>query len=177
MEKKTIEQYIINKINELSGQFPKISFYYGYDELGNQYIIDVKPTTEYNNDEYKLAEGEFVLEFISSFPDDEVLFISNNKYISITNQVYYKPSVYGQVSYSNILSKPSFQILITNKGIFNNSYIVMPFLINPAPFQSWLPIEIPNPILFKDVLKEFIKSNNSNKEALIIGESKYALAA
>ena len=87
------KKFIIQEIEKLSKKFPQISFKYGFDKMGKQHLIEVEPDTEYKNPEYMEAEFDVIDTFIYKFPEDEILFISNNKYIHIERVVYVKNGV------------------------------------------------------------------------------------
>lgn len=85
-----IKKFIIQEIEKVSEKFNQISFKYGFDKVGKQHIIEVEPNTEFKNPEYMEAEYCFVDAFMNKFPDDDILFISNNKFITIEKVVYVK---------------------------------------------------------------------------------------
>lgn len=90
--KEQVKQFIIREIETLSEMFPYVSFKYGFDKVGKQHLVEVEPETEYRNEKFMEKEFDVVDEFIARFPMEEILFISNNKYINIENIVYVKES-------------------------------------------------------------------------------------
>ncbi len=91
--KNEIKNFIIEQIKYLSGIFYNISFKYGYDDLTGQNIVEVDPESEYKSENYMLAEANIIEEFISRFPNDELLFVSNDKYIKVKEPIFAKEAL------------------------------------------------------------------------------------
>lgn len=162
--KEEISKFIKQRINQLAEQFPLISFTYGFDKVGTQHIIEIEPDKEYKNEAYMLAEFDFVQDFITMFPYDEILFISNDPYIKIEKIIYAKKSEI-RVDYFECANE-----LLASDEIIN------------APFNSseinWCLSIDENSINIEDFLLE--NSQNCNISArgiLSLGEFSYALAA
>ena len=187
--RKLIEKFVIEKINSLSAEFPNISFTYGYDSIGKQHIVAIEPYSEYKNDGYSLAEFNVVDEFINQFPEDEIVFISNNKHIKIINKVYVKES-YSFEGLTN-LSKEMFNMEV-------GAFLFNPYLSKSLEIyqQEIFSIHLPftNGIYVPTILDNFIVINSElhsnrllftvdNELNIIghmeqaIGENNYAMAA
>jgi hypothetical protein len=88
-----IQNFIINEIDKLSNQFPFMSFRYGFDKMGIQHIINVEPSSEFKNEAYMNAELSFQCAFIELFPAEDLLFVSNDKYIQLERVIYVRNRV------------------------------------------------------------------------------------
>ena len=84
------QDLVIQGIETLSAMFSHISFKYGFDSTSNQHIIEIQPVSAYQTDDYIEAESGVILNFIRQFPDEGILFISNNTYIQVTDPIYIK---------------------------------------------------------------------------------------
>lgn len=70
-----------------------MSFEYGFDITSHQHLIDVKPNSAYKSKAYMQEEFNVICNFMNRFPNDEVLFISDDKYIKIENPIYVKNGI------------------------------------------------------------------------------------
>ncbi|QRR02412.1 hypothetical protein [Dyadobacter sandarakinus] len=82
------QSLVIELIDELYAADNSMSFQYAFDALSNQHIIDVAPSRVFKEAEYMLAEVKATKKFISNFPDEGILFVSNDPYIKVENPVY-----------------------------------------------------------------------------------------
>jgi hypothetical protein len=105
--KEEVKNFVIEKIEELAILFPEISFKYGYDTISGQHIVDIEPNTQYYNEKYMLAEYDVVSLFSQKFPTDQLLFISNDKFIKVTNPIYTKCNAKVELAKSITSIKPS----------------------------------------------------------------------
>lgn len=160
---EAIKKFIIQEIEKLSEKFPQISFKYGFDKMGKQHLIEVEPDTEYKNPEYMEAEFDVIDAFIFKFPDDEILFISNNKYIHIERVVYIKEGVI-QVT----------DDLIGKSYVFQNEFVInAPFSFEEntiTSLKNQITICAPLPVNKNNFVET--ESNNS-----LVNENNYAMAA
>ncbi len=75
-----IQHQVISLVKGLSARFPSLSFTYGYDVAAGQHLVDVDPTDMYKSDEYMLAEADVYDAWDAAFPDEDLVFVSNNPY-------------------------------------------------------------------------------------------------
>lgn len=162
--KEEIKKFIIKEIQKLSEKFPHVSFKYGFDKLGAQHLIEVEPETAYKTEEYMDAEFDIVDQFICKFPEDEILFISNNKYIKIEKVVYVKES--------KILVKQN--ALGFAEICAANDMIFAPLnLIGYAIGSPMNEINIVNPLIKNPNNNNFTLNNSQ----LVLGDPNLAMAA
>ena len=84
----TAKDFIIDRLNNLSTIFTDIKFRY---EIRNEYnhIIEVTPFHQYQeNKDYLKAEADFENEFESSFPEDQIIFVSEDSLTQVKNVQY-----------------------------------------------------------------------------------------
>ena len=132
--KEKIKKFLIKQIDILSQKFPEVTFKYGFDETGTQHIIDVEPDTQFKNEEYMNAEFDCVDAFIYEFPEDELLFISNNKYIKIVSPVYIKQ---GAVNVGGELVSRG-EIVLANTGLVSTAIDVLKYF----SVSNFLDVEV-----------------------------------
>lgn len=120
------KDYIISNLNSLIKLFPHIKLRYEYDSIFNNHIIEVSPSSFYNDNEvFSINEAEFYNIFGNKFPDESIVFISNDDVIEINNITYtaigdhYFPAEYLNVSELNHLFKSS---LIADNTKFSFSF-------------------------------------------------------
>lgn len=163
--KEKIRKFIINQIDKIFEKFPEISFKYGFDNMGTQHLIEVEPDTLFKNQEYMDAEYEFVDAFINEFPAEDLLFISNNKYIKVIIPIYVK---------EGLINVASDLVLVGENIKSNEQLISAPFTIMGGYiFSTFGSVEIINPL---------IENENNNieiyeKSDLSSDNCNYALAA
>lgn len=76
-------------LNSVNSKFPSIKFRCEFNPISNTYIIEVKPLTEFdNNEEYSELEYDFTRNFEEQFPKAMLLFISDNSLNKITNAFF-----------------------------------------------------------------------------------------
>jgi hypothetical protein len=81
--------YIKNQLNRLIEEFPQLKISYEFDEIDNSHIIEVLPSKEYNeNIHYSKSETEIIIDFISKYPYEEIVFITENSLIKISKPFY-----------------------------------------------------------------------------------------
>ncbi len=84
-----VKDYIINQVNELSICFPTIKVSYYIDEFSNSNYIKILPSNEYDtNENYQKFETDFIINFIDKFPYEEIVFISENSLINLSEPLY-----------------------------------------------------------------------------------------
>ncbi|TYQ00421.1 hypothetical protein C7447_1011035 [Tenacibaculum adriaticum] len=80
--------FLKNKLEELYNELSYLEIKYEYRDYINTHIIEVKPIESFSNDK-KYVVKQIGLEdiFEETFPDEEILFISDNVLISIENPI------------------------------------------------------------------------------------------
>ena len=87
MIKQTAKEFLIDNLNWLSETFPEIHIRYEIDT--NYHIIEVVPISVFNNNEDYLKAEMFVENrFEEMFPNEEILFISEDSLTKIKNAEY-----------------------------------------------------------------------------------------
>ncbi|WAC09222.1 hypothetical protein [Dyadobacter pollutisoli] len=85
---KKENKLVVKLLDALAAKHSHMSFLYGYDESLNQHIIEVAPTESYENEQYLLDEANATAEFLSNFPHQGILFISNDPYLKVAEPIY-----------------------------------------------------------------------------------------
>lgn len=79
-------------IDRLLAMFPTLGFSYMHDHRGKQHIIDVQPKELANSDEFILAAADEISDFLNKYPNEGILFLSDDPYIKIDKPLYTKVS-------------------------------------------------------------------------------------
>lgn len=80
------KEFLIKKLKELSSKFEDVKIRYEYRKNTYSHIIEVIPLAIFNNDEdYMLAESNLEDEFESLFPQEDIVFISEDSLTEIRN--------------------------------------------------------------------------------------------
>lgn len=80
--------YLTEKLKELHNTCPYIDIKYEYVDYINTHVIDVRPKESFEKDEgYVMAQLNLEEEFEKLFPAEEILFITENKLISIEQPI------------------------------------------------------------------------------------------
>ncbi|MCE6991917.1 hypothetical protein [Dyadobacter sp. CY323] len=85
---KKENKLIIKLLNALAAKHNNMSFLYGFDVCANQHVIEVAPTESYEDERYQMDEVDAVAEFLSNFPYQSILFLSNDPYLKVENPIY-----------------------------------------------------------------------------------------
>ena len=85
---KTEQKLVIKIIDSLASKHGEMSFTYEYNECLNEHLVEVEPLEKFNEKNYLLDEVDVIAEFIASFPDKALSFISNDPYIKVENPIY-----------------------------------------------------------------------------------------
>jgi len=81
----TAQDFILKRLNRIVSLFSDIRFRYEVRSVNN-HIIEVTPLSIYNdNEDYLKAEADFENEFEYLFPDDQILFVSEDSLTQIRN--------------------------------------------------------------------------------------------
>lgn len=95
----TSQEYIILELNDFIVKFPQTRVRYEYDLLSDVHFIEVVPNSVYHLDEAYIAwESELYDRFISSYPDQNICFISDDALVGLENiQLVLTGSVYDTI--------------------------------------------------------------------------------
>lgn len=84
-----IKDYIIEKINDLVVIFPFLKVSYQIDNYSKSNYIKVLPKESFNNDEdYQKHETNLIIDFITNYPEEEIVFVSEDCLIEVTEPIY-----------------------------------------------------------------------------------------
>lgn len=86
--KEDVKIFVIGIIDKLAEKFSNATFTYGFDTISNQHLINVDPPSIYTSEEYMSAEFDSIDVFMRKFPAEEILFVSNDKYIKIEKVIH-----------------------------------------------------------------------------------------
>lgn len=85
----SIKEYIIQKLEELVFCFPNMKFKYIQDSYTKSHIIEVFPAEEYEtNDEYSNFEADIIFDFITKYPEDEIIFVKEDSIFDFNRPIY-----------------------------------------------------------------------------------------
>ncbi len=78
------KEFIYNRLDKLSKVFPEVQFSYEHRALPNTHVIEVLPLAFFENNAAYL-DAEFLLEseFHQLFPEEEILFVSEESLIQV----------------------------------------------------------------------------------------------
>jgi hypothetical protein len=95
----TSQEYIILELNDFIVKFPQTRVRYEYDQLSDVHFIEVVPNNVYHLDEAYIAwEIELYDRFISSYPDQNICFISDDALVGLENvQLVLTGSIYDTI--------------------------------------------------------------------------------
>ncbi|MBD0403201.1 hypothetical protein [Flammeovirga sp. EKP202] len=83
------KEYIEKKISNLVTNFPQLKVSYEIDSYSSSNYIKVLPGKSFYNDkDYQKFETEFIMEFIERYPNEEIVFVSDNCLIDVSNPIY-----------------------------------------------------------------------------------------
>ena len=105
--------FIKNKLNDLIENFPQMKVSYKFDDFANSHFIEVLPAKVFkDNSVYSEYETQLIIDFISEFPNEEIVFVTKNDLIEITNPLFVKEGYL----FNN-------EILFWNSNIWSNNLI------------------------------------------------------
>lgn len=86
--------FIKDKLENLIYNFPQMKVSYAFDDLSNSHFIEVLPSKEFKrNVEYSKYETKLILEFITKYPNEDIVFVTENDLIEVTNPSFVKKGV------------------------------------------------------------------------------------
>jgi len=69
------KEYLQDLLYKMSIQFPGLVLSYCYDHLADESVIQILPTSAYDDLEYGQAESNLIFEYVSQFPLESIRFI------------------------------------------------------------------------------------------------------
>lgn len=83
--------FIENRLQELIENFPQMRVSYKFDILSNSHFIEVLPSKEFrSNSEYSKFETNLIIDFISTYPNEDIVFVTENDLIEVNNPSFIK---------------------------------------------------------------------------------------
>lgn len=83
------KDFLIEQLNSLSVMFPDVCIKYEHRKNTNSHIIEVKPVSVFeNNEDYIRAEINLEESFEKKFPNEDLIFISENSLTKINDPEY-----------------------------------------------------------------------------------------
>lgn len=157
---------IINLINELSEKHTRMSFLYGYDHFLCQHIIEVEPVSDYDSDNYLLDEVKAIKEFLKEFPQESILFVSNNEYIKVKDPIHFAKK--GAIKYFSELYLENWESVQGDLSLFDHSLSVLSSVTEALQDIDYL---------VQDDSKCIRANFTWDEQASFAGENTYAMAA
>ncbi len=103
------KEFLIKKLKELASKFEDIKIRYEYHQSTYSHLIEVIPLSIFENDKaYMLAEEKLENDFENLFPDEDIVFISEDSLTEIKN-----PELllgYEEVIFNNTVTVPEFMV-------------------------------------------------------------------
>ncbi|MDY0281714.1 MAG: hypothetical protein RBR35_14275 [Salinivirgaceae bacterium] len=102
--------FIENRLQCLVEHFPQMKVSYEFDGFSNSHFIEVLPSNEFReNLEYSKYETNLIIDFISEFPNEEIVFVTKNDLMTIENPLFIKkgslyenkPLFWNSITWSN----------------------------------------------------------------------------
>lgn len=163
------KEFLINKLDELTLSFPSLKVSYFIDDFSNSNYIKILPPVEFSeNLLYKKHEINIIIDFISKYPYEEIVFVSEDHLLELSNLAYEKEG----------------ELFGKNETIYNTKIWVNDFILDFNLSLNKSPFEIVNNY---NSLNDILKSLNNEgfispikNEPVIVeqaGEISYALAA
>ena len=83
--------FIENRLQYLIECFPQMKVSYEFDNFSNSHFIEVLPSSEFRkNSKYSEYETNLIIDFISEFPNEDIVFVTKNDLIEIENPSFVK---------------------------------------------------------------------------------------
>jgi hypothetical protein len=81
--------YLVSKLSEVVKDISTLKILYKVDPLSREHLIKVLPLVEFSNSKaYQAIEEELLFDFINKFPNDGLVFLSEDEWIDINNPDY-----------------------------------------------------------------------------------------
>ncbi|NIJ52857.1 hypothetical protein [Dyadobacter arcticus] len=85
---KKENKLVIKLLDWLAAKHSHMSFLYGFDVWANQHVIEVRSREGFQSEEYMNDRLDAIVEFISKFPYQGILFLSNDPYLKVEDPIY-----------------------------------------------------------------------------------------
>lgn len=143
----TPQDYIIRELNDFIVKFPRTRVRYEYDQLSDVHFIEVVPNKVYHLDEAYIAwEGDLYDNFISSYPDQNICFISDDAVVGLENaQLELVGSIF-EILYSTNRS----EIVVEESDIKVTGFIKTNSVVCFTSNSTTLPTECNTNIILQD---------------------------
>jgi len=122
MINKLTVKYLIEEIKNLAIAFPEIDFIYGIDEAANQHIVDIRPPEMLASEAFSKAESDLLENMMLKFPEEELFFISNDKFIKIEKPLFIKLGSVPKIGITPIALSNSYSFKIACSISMNSLY-------------------------------------------------------
>ncbi|NCI48230.1 hypothetical protein [Sediminibacterium soli] len=76
-------QFIGEMLAELANKYRKVTFKYGYSLDNECHVVEITPQSAFENDALTAAWVPKSLEFLNLFPDDDIVFISDDSILAL----------------------------------------------------------------------------------------------
>ncbi|ENA1802815.1 hypothetical protein ABF179_002227 [Flavobacterium psychrophilum] len=106
--------FIIKELKSLHNKFTNSNIRYEFCKSSNTHLVEVTPFEFYNSETYMEAELDFEDLFSDNFPNEDLVFISEQSLSKI--------------------SDPIFEIFSEKSGFFRTDFIVYPYLSSFVDF-------------------------------------------
>lgn len=106
--------FIIRELKSLHNKFTNSNIRYEFCKSSNTHLVEVTPFEFYNSETYMEAELDFEDLFSENFPNEDLVFISEQSLSKISN--------------------PIFEIFSEKSGFFRTEFIVYPSLSSFVDF-------------------------------------------
>lgn len=175
------KEFITAKINELVLMFPTTRCRYENHFLSNSHFIEVIPSEIYHLDEkFSAWEEELTFEFIQTYPDQNICFISDDATVSLSNIDYERKGILFDIPFSINQSQNNFDLNIIHPDRTVSQFITLPIAITHSLGNNIVLTEAALKYDYSINWDRNILNNASDKS--LVNETKgnnydYALAA
>lgn len=163
------KEFLISKLDELTLSFPSLKVSYFIDDFSNSNYIKILPSVEFSeNLTYKKHEINIILDFINKYPYEEIVFVSENHLLELSNLVYEKE---GELFKKN-------ETIYNTKTWENDLVLDFNLSLNKSSFEIINNFNSLNDIL-KSLNNEGFINPIKNEPVIVdqVGEISFALAA
>lgn len=86
--------FIKDKLENLIDIFPQMKVSYEFEKLSNSHFIEVLPSKEFReNSKYSKYETNLIMDFITMYPNEDIVFVTENDLIEVNNPSFIKKGV------------------------------------------------------------------------------------
>lgn len=150
------KEFLINELKKIHDKFPMCNFRYEIRESSMSHLIEVTPLEIYNSSNYMNAEDIVDEAFVSLFPNENLIFVSEDSLNKVSNPIFEIKSKSTKKQFRTLAELTSFSPV----DMYPATDICS--IINQAQM-----IDLNNFILVDMIQDEFVNVGNNN----------YALAA